>query len=765
MISQTAWRVGRAFRHGKKSAPTEFTRIEDEANNLSNVLKLAAETLHADDSILRRADTQTVQAVWAILESAERSLSDLESFVQSYQIINRRETNGGYLLERSWSDAVLANYKTLKWTTEGGNIKQLQDMLQMHTNTISLTMQALQTRSLSRLEKTVMPMAENVASIHELVNGDLGSKIDDVHRVVMAVAGGTPSLRARDQAADCTHGRRQLIDGETSEAPLLLDALTPTAPAKYLDGNLSGSGRYDSAIGSPTTPQLGGPWQQLPSSSIDRPMESDTTRNTNRTGTWLIGLDNENCISTPDRCGNEGRTGKASAYATSNPASLADSPTSTRRGSLWSINEHIALAPLDWPAQGNGTRRNGHRDSHAHDRRESNNEQSISPVRVQMAECHAAGSPSGVDLLPSPALPAAGPCGTRVATPRSLLTPSTATQIYNTPANVPKTPPADSQPASIPFDRSLFRNAATLCDVRGTLVEYVRRNMDVSDLRYDTEMVAVCKDARVCVIRKRENRELGGTQLATSIWVLSDDGTVRCQQKLPELTDTIPYGSFFTPEKVSLAGSSATDLTLRCHGSKWSDGLEQEIHTGWVNYVLASARDANAFQSAVFGRTLLAFLRTAKTTVLHDGLKGVFAIEEQFAKMDRLRIWEEDGLVTAGAAGGVLALLHVSSSFGEGWARWWLNSSRQRVYVKADGEKGVKIKGLEVVVPGSAPVARGPMRGASVLEEHLGRGEAARAPARKVSGLRVEFETVRERGEFLPLWRRAQERMLPLPDL
>jgi hypothetical protein len=70
-------------------------------------------------------------------------------------------------------------------TTEGGNLTDLRNILQMHTNTLQLTMQALQSRSLARLERAVLPIAENINSIHDRVNGDLGEKIDDLHRTIM----------------------------------------------------------------------------------------------------------------------------------------------------------------------------------------------------------------------------------------------------------------------------------------------------------------------------------------------------------------------------------------------------------------------------------------------------------------------------------------------------------------------------------------------------------------------------------------------------
>ena len=159
MLSQTAWKIGRAFTHGKKSAPAEFSEVEREAQGLSEALKLVAETLHEDGSVLSHADSDTTAAVSTILQSAHKTLDDLDSFVDRYQVIRKKETNGGFVVERSWSEVVVANYKTFKWTTEGGDITALRNILQMHSNSINLTMQALQSRSLSRLEKTVVPMA------------------------------------------------------------------------------------------------------------------------------------------------------------------------------------------------------------------------------------------------------------------------------------------------------------------------------------------------------------------------------------------------------------------------------------------------------------------------------------------------------------------------------------------------------------------------------------------------------------------------------
>ena len=43
MLSQTAWRIGRAFTQGRKSAPAEFAEVEREADGLSEALNVEGE--------------------------------------------------------------------------------------------------------------------------------------------------------------------------------------------------------------------------------------------------------------------------------------------------------------------------------------------------------------------------------------------------------------------------------------------------------------------------------------------------------------------------------------------------------------------------------------------------------------------------------------------------------------------------------------------------------------------------------------------------
>nr|POE56717.1 hypothetical protein CFP56_33689 [Quercus suber] len=788
MLSQTAWKIGRAFTHGKKSAPAEFAEVEREANGLSDALKMVADTLHEDGGLLSRAEDETKAAVNGILESARRTLNDLDSFVDRYRVLSRKETSGGFVVERSWADAVLANYRTFRWTTEGGNITDLRNMLEMHSTSINLTMQALQSKSLSRLERTVMPMAENVASIHDRVNGDLGDKIDDLHRIIMAIASGTPSLVAADHALEA----RSRSSASTIST---IDPAPSPAGDRLLEAPPPRTSSYHLPVRQHDRRQSG------PESKLASPSRSIREDSGVYSGPLSLSGDGHRMDwgfetgSPPDPRASIGAAMGPHA-AGSDTASISSRSVARHRSSI--ASESAAQHRASVPRRESTTLPHvfvpdDEDDDVQAGRSPRAQRPDVSPIVPRPGSLL---SQDGRPFLPPPALPpddtsgASRPAATplsffgsppRLHSDTTMNRRSQASVRPSTSKSVQQKSDAARYPSngldSSSFEKALFRNSAILCDVRAVLLEFAQLNPDEPDPRFNVDMVPACREARICVVRKREHRELGGTKVVTSIWTLADEGTVRIQQKLSEVHETVPYCSCLQPEKVSIPPTEG-DIDLRFHGEQWNDPLVDQKKTSWVNYIFATTNDAVAFQSSIYGRTLLGSYRTNKSTVIHDGLRGTFALEEQFANIEMLRLWEDDGISTPGAAGGVLALLHVSSNFGEGWARWWINNSKQQVRVKDDGPRHAKVKGIDLTIvrPGTSGPAADRIRSSSVSAEALQRAETdlaghARNPgrriaaAKKVTGVRIEFKSEEEREQFVTLTRRLQERQIPLPDL
>jgi hypothetical protein len=154
MLSHLAWKIGCAFTAGRNGAPREFQEVEKELRGLTGAITMLAETLDDADSIYARCDERTQKGLATIVGCCSQSLSNLESFVAQYQDIKRTDgaldTGGGGLaagmrIQGSWKNVLLKNWKTIAWTTEGGNIQSLRAMLVVHTQSITLAMQALQT--------------------------------------------------------------------------------------------------------------------------------------------------------------------------------------------------------------------------------------------------------------------------------------------------------------------------------------------------------------------------------------------------------------------------------------------------------------------------------------------------------------------------------------------------------------------------------------------------------------------------------------------
>lgn len=171
---------------------------------------------------------------------------------------------------------------------------------------------------------------------------------------------------------------------------------------------------------------------------------------------------------------------------------------------------------------------------------------------------------------------------------------------------------------------------------------------------------------------------------------------------------------------------------------------------------------AALFQNELMGRTLLATFRTEKTMRIHEGLSKSFSYAEQMCGLENLRVWEDND------TGAIIALIHFSADFRDGYLAFYLNSSVNPIKVKDDGNREVKIKGLRV------PIDRGDraMRKDSVAEAAVkGKGkekvgnEKAVEKGKVISGAKIEFATDMEKKEFLEMCKEMQRNMIELPDL
>ncbi|KAF1851082.1 uncharacterized protein K460DRAFT_302847 [Cucurbitaria berberidis CBS 394.84] len=719
MVSQVAWKIGRAFSAGRINAPAEFQEIEAEINGLAKVLKLLAESIHADSEIsfFQSADREIQDGIGTILSSCQRTINDLDSLIDQYQVIRKHRTIGGFAIERSWSDLVLAEYKTVMWTTDGGNLQNLKDLLQLHTRSITLLTQALQSKSLSRLESVVAPMAERVDSMYH-TSKNLDQQLDEVHRIVQDLTITSPDTQVPPVPVQ-NPARSPTAEEPNPWSPTLAPRSPPGSPLRRQTTTIS----LPRAPRRPKSPQQ--PSSPGPSSSITTPSSPTETVVSSRGTSPTLKNISEFSLG-----------GSSLRYSSS---SYASSDTGTNSAG--------------WPSPG------PLRDSFVSRHPSTSTKKTSSlPRTPEVYEPGDKVDDGQLSLLPPPAMGLSTPYELESAALRSSHTklspyPFTKPEIMK----LHRSSTTASQKAA--FEKEAFRNSAILCDIRGKLVEYSHQINE--DDPKDVEMIQASDECRIAVVRKRvHNLETKSMRLVTSVWVFSDDGTVRIELRMDDDQMYIPYSSYFSPKKVSITVS----CELKFHDVKVGNRAAKIAQTSWVNFVFETPQGAALFQNELMGRTLLATFRTEKTMRIHEGLGKSFSYAEQMCGLENLRVWEDND------TGAVIAMIHFSADFRNGYLAFYINSSAKPIQTKDVGNREVKIKGLRVPIDGGDRAMR---KDSVVVEGSKGKGKepgagkkTGRVEKEKViSGAKIEFASDMEKKEFLEMVKEMQRSMIELPDL
>ncbi|KAF2012612.1 hypothetical protein BU24DRAFT_352440 [Aaosphaeria arxii CBS 175.79] len=685
MLSQVAWKIGRAFTAGRKGAPLVFLEAETDVNTLAKALKALAGTLstEAEDTSLKRVNPQTQKGLSVILLSCHRTVHDLDTLIDRYQITKRNRKDGGFAIERTWTDTVLTSYKSISWTSEGGDIQDLRHLLQLHASVVLLTRQAIQ--SLSRLEEVVPPMAEKIQSDLSTTQS-LNELLEDLHLTVTE----SDSLGSMDLDSK-EPNRRKLDPISFAKLNRNSDDLFPQHVLinDYIDLDLGPRGPP------PTIPLPKIPIVTMTDASPTTPTTRPTSPNRKRVSDFSFS-------------------------------------GSTVRYSGSSISSDGAASP-GWPSP-TGTHK-GTRVS----RSASMKKRSKLPSTPEMGEPLSRPDSTTLSALPPPALDMDD---LRIERATSVSSHGTQSELKGR----HRSSTTATQEAL--FEKEAFRNSAILCDIRCSLVEYAQQLSQ--DDPSDVQMVTVGESCRVLVVRKREPISPYSTevQTTTSIWTFTDDNTIRMQLRMSDDDVYVPYSSYFNPGKISIT----VPCELKYHDVKFGDRLQRTASTSWINYVFDNPKGAASFQNELMGRTLLASWPTSKTMRIHEGFSGTFSYAEQMCGMENLRIWEDD------ETRAIIALIHFSAHFRNGYLAFYLNARENMIKVKDDGGTQVKIKGLRVPLEG-----KNKSRKDSAIAFS---GKDGVSDKKKfITGCKVEFESEEEKMEFIGFVKKCQENPRDLPDL
>jgi len=150
LLCKLAFRLGRTFTSGRKSAPAELREVENQLYSLSAALSSLHSSPIAASSHLGNAalaaeleNGQQGSTILAkMLENCAETLSHLESIVEKYASMkNSNHTEASETsLPKRWSKRLVRDFNKIKWTTEGGDLTVLRSQLMVHINSINVVL-------------------------------------------------------------------------------------------------------------------------------------------------------------------------------------------------------------------------------------------------------------------------------------------------------------------------------------------------------------------------------------------------------------------------------------------------------------------------------------------------------------------------------------------------------------------------------------------------------------------------------------------------
>jgi len=296
----------------------------------------------------------------------------------------------------------------------------------------------------------------------------------------------------------------------------------------------------------------------------------------------------------------------------------------------------------------------------------------------------------------------------------------------------------------------------------GISVDYIQRNnSDESAEQQTSKVVQVMKDCTISIVTKMRSNSVGRTRHVTSVWATSDDRTVRLQQQcgcqssptadygmltilaVDDDTEIIPYTVWGKTTSVVLR----VPTELRYHDVDLLDKPLSTAKTSWVNYHFRDDQGSMTFQSALMWKRLLYSFRTRRTMLSHEGfVMSTFSFQEQLCGLENLRLWRDD------EAGSTIAMIQYSPRFHEGYISFRLSGPGTIAKAVDDGERWVKIKGLNIVIkPKCVSVTTSPNPSSPD-----GGSRSKKTEPKNIRAIRVDFSSSEEKYKFLEVCGRAK---------
>ncbi|KAI4227257.1 MAG: hypothetical protein LQ349_006743 [Xanthoria aureola] len=317
----------------------------------------------------------------------------------------------------------------------------------------------------------------------------------------------------------------------------------------------------------------------------------------------------------------------------------------------------------------------------------------------------------------------------------------------------PPRPRSSTQPQEAPMihdeNKELphLPETTILCELPGASMDFTQVDESMPGRMGLTKGTSTCT-LRITLRKKWSASK--GSRAVRSIWTIAADGKLCIQQKLPHDRETLPYTIWSNEKKVVIRQPTQ----LRYYKAADSMAPYMTTETSWVTYSFGSASQASDFQTNLLSPLqLIRSFPTSRTIRLHPSpFVRAFSPRLQLCGLENLRTFRD-----AMDPNCLVCMIHYSPNFrpsnGDEYITFRIYPPpRNSVRIREDGESCVKIKGLDIRgSPAGEQAKKGisPQSQTELLEEEV-------YGSRSIEKIKIEFESGKEKREFLKMTRELQ---------
>lgn len=184
LLGKIAFKLGRAFTSGRKSAPAEFREVENQLFALSTALSALHCSRIAEQWGATASSSDTPMAseleegqdgvamLNAMLDNCRATLSHLEGIVEKYATLKEKSSAETPIFKR-WSKRLVQDIRKIEWTTEGGDLATLRSQLMVHINSINVVLGVVNNAQIGQLGNTLNTAVDLLKEIQDYVSNSL----------------------------------------------------------------------------------------------------------------------------------------------------------------------------------------------------------------------------------------------------------------------------------------------------------------------------------------------------------------------------------------------------------------------------------------------------------------------------------------------------------------------------------------------------------------------------------------------------------------